>query len=197
MDIEIEKKDEYTNGVNVVAVLGSPRKSGYGSKLLTQVLKEFPKGTNIETYSAYELNPTTCNACGYCKACDGCSKKDLDDFMKKFINADVIVFAVPNYNMGLPAPMKALLDRFQRFYEQAKRQKVNSIIPKERVAILIVTSGSDGEIGFEVIKHQFLQAFTYLNIELKGTMLARNTNKAGIDSTDMKNAQDLYRSLRR
>ena len=196
MDIEIEKKEEYTNGMKVLAVLGSPRKAGYGSKLMTELLKEFPKGTKIDTYTAYELNPTPCNACGYCKACDGCSKKDLDIFMRQFADADVVIFAVPDYNLGVPAPMKALIDRFQRYYEQAKRQNVSSIIPKKRDALLIVTSGCDGEVGFEIIKHQFLQVFSYLNIELKGTMLARNTNKAGIDATDMRNAQNLYRSLK-
>ena len=62
--------------------------------------------------------------------------------------------------------------------------------------MLIVTSGSDGEVGFEVIKHQLLQAFTVLNIELKGSMLARNTDKCGVDQTDVDRAAALYRSVR-
>ncbi len=195
MDINLGN-EEFTNGTKVLAVLGSPRKAGYTSKLLGALLREFPKGTEIETVSIFELNPTPCNACGYCKACDGCSKKDLDDFFKKFENADVIVFATPVYNMSVPAPLKALIDRFMRYVEARCRQNVNSVIQKKRKAVLIVTSGGDGEIGYEVVKHQFLSLFPSLNIELKGTMLARNTEKCGVDKTDIEKATMLYRSVR-
>lgn len=196
MDINLNMNEEFTNGTKVLAILGSPRKSGNTSKLLGALLREFPKGTEIETISAFELNPTPCNACGYCKACDGCSKKDLDVFFKKFETADVIVFATPVYNMSVPAPLKALLDRFMRYFEARYRQNVNSIIEKKRKAVLIVTSGGDGEIGYEVVKHQFLSLFPSLNIELKGTMLARNTDKCGIDRGDLEKATMLYRSVR-
>ncbi len=188
--------EEFSNGTKVLAILGSPRKSGYTSRLLGTLLREFPKGTEIETVNIFELNPIPCNACGYCKACDGCSKKDLDAFMKKFESADVIIFATPVYNMSVPAPLKALLDRFQRYFEARLRRNMNSSIEKRRKAIIVVTSGGDGEVGYEVVKHQFLGLFPCLNIELKGTMLARNTDKCGVDSTDLQKAAMLYRSVR-
>lgn len=196
MEINYGNNEEFTNGTKVLAILGSPRKSGYTSRLLGTLLREFPKGTEIETVNIFELNPIPCNACGYCKACDGCSKKDLDVFMKKFESADVIIFATPVYNMSVPAPMKALLDRFQRYFEARLRRNMNSLIEKRRKAIIIVTSGGDGEVGYEVVKHQFLSLFPCLNIELKGTMLARNTDKCGVDSTDLQKAAMLYRSVR-
>lgn len=187
--------EEFTNGIKVLAVLGSPRKAGYTSKLLGTLLRQFPKGTEIETVNIYELNPTPCNACGYCKACDGCSKKDLDEFFKKFESADIIIFATPVYNMSVPAPLKALLDRFQRYFE-ARYRRNKSAIEKKRKAIVMVTSGGDGEVGYEVVKHQFLALFPCLNIELRGTMLARNTDKCGVDKTDLEKAAMLYRSVR-
>lgn len=195
MDINLGN-EEFTNGTKVLAVLGSPRKAGYTSKILGTLLREFPKGTEIETVSIYELNPTPCNACGYCKACDGCSKKDLDIFFKKFESADVIIFATPVYNMSVPAPLKALIDRFQRYVEGRVRNNMQNVIQKRRKAIIMVTSGSDGEIGYEVVKHQFLSVFPSLNIELKGTMLARNTDKCGVDRGDLEKAAMLYRSVR-
>lgn len=191
-----DNNTENNNGRTVLALIASPRKTGYTAKLLGAMLREFPKGTNIEIVNLYELNPTPCNACGYCKACNGCSKKDLEEFFKKFETADVIVFATPIYFMGVPAPMKALIDRFQRYYEARFRRNTKTPIEKHRKAALIVTSGADGEIGFEVIKHQLLQAFTVLNIELCGTVLARNTDKCGVDKTDIENAQALYRKVR-
>lgn len=196
MILGYDKTEETPNGKSVLAIIASPRKSGYTAKLLGALLREFPKGTNIEIVNLYELNPTPCNACGYCKAVSGCSKKDLEAFFKKFENADIIIFATPIYFMGVPAPMKALIDRFQRYYEARFRRNMRTPIEKHRKAALIVTSGGDGEIGFEVIKHQLLQAFTVLNIELCGTMLARNTDKCGVDNTDIEKAQMLYRSVK-
>lgn len=191
-----DNSENYSNGLSVMAIMASPRKTGYTAKLLGSLLREFPKGTNIEIVNLYELNPIPCNACGYCKAGNGCSKKDLEDFFKKFETADVIVFATPIYFMGVPAPFKALLDRFQRYYEARFRRNMQNPIEKHRKAVLIVTSGSDGEIGYEVIKHQLLQAFTVLNIELCGTTLARNTDKCGVDNTDVDRARALYWKVR-
>lgn len=190
------ENDNFQNGKKVLAILGSPRKTGYTSKLLGNLLHEFPKGTAIEIVNVYELNPIPCNACGYCKAVNGCSKKDLEEFFEKFETADVIVFATPIYFMGTPAPLKALIDRFQRYYEARFRQNIKTPIEKHRKALLIATSGSDGEIGFEVVKHQLLQAATVLNLEFKGEMLARNTDRCGVDSTDVERAKSLYRSVR-
>ncbi len=196
MILGYDSADGFSNGLRVLALMGSPRKTGYTAKLLGALLREFPKGTDIEIVSLYELNPIPCNACGYCKAGNGCSKKDLEEFFKKFENADIILFATPIYFMGVPAPMKALIDRFQRYYEARFRRNIKHPIEKRRKAALIVTSGSDGEIGFEVVKHQLLQAFSVLNIELCGTMLARNTDKCGVDNTDVEKAKALYRSVR-
>ena len=72
--------ENFSNGKKVLALMASPRKTGYTAKLLGTLLREFPKGTDIEIVSLYELNPIPCNACGYCKAVNGCSKKDLEDF---------------------------------------------------------------------------------------------------------------------
>ena len=191
-----ENTENFSNGRSVLAIIASPRKTGYTAKLLGTLLREFPKGTKIDIVNLYELNPIPCNACGYCKAGNGCSKKDLEEFFKKFETADVIVFATPIYFMGVPAPMKALIDRFQRYYEARFRRNIKHPIEKLRKAVLIVTSGSDGEIGFEVVKHQLLQAFTVLNIELCGSMLARNTDRCGVDKADIEKAQSLYWSVR-
>ncbi len=196
MILGYDNTENFSNGLKVMALMGSPRKSGYTAKLLGTLLREFPKGTSIEIVNLYELNPIPCNACGYCKAGNGCSKKDLEEFFKKFETADVIIFATPIYFMGVPAPMKALIDRFQRYYEARFRRNVKHPIEKRRKAALIVTSGSDGEVGFEVVKHQLLQAFSVLNIELGGAMLARNTDKCGVDKTDIEKAKSLYRSVR-
>ena len=49
--------DNNTNGLSVMAIMASPRKAGYTAKLLGSLLREFPKGTNIEIINLYDLNP--------------------------------------------------------------------------------------------------------------------------------------------
>ena len=191
-----DNAENTNNGLTVMAIMASPRKNGYTAKLLGSLLREFPKGTNFDIVNLYELNPVPCNACGYCKAGNCCTKKDLEDFWVRFETADIIVFATPIYFMGVPAPFKALIDRFQRYYEARFRRNMKNPIEKHRKALLIVTSGADGEIGYEVIKHQLLQAFSVLNIELCGMTLAKNTDKCGVDSTDVDRARALYWKVR-
>lgn len=196
MSLVYEDAVNEKNGISVMAIMASPRKAGYTAKLLGSLLREFPKGTNIDIVNLYELNPIPCNSCGYCKGGNGCSKKDLEDFFRRFETADIIIFATPIYFMGVPAPFKALIDRFQRYYEARFRRNMKNPIEKHRKAALIVTSGSDGEIGYEVIKHQLLQAFSVLNIELCGATLARNTDKCGVDKADVDKARALYWKVR-
>ena len=196
MFLEYDNTENNSNGLSVMAIMASPRKAGYTAKLLGSLLREFPKGTNIEIINLFDLNPVPCNCCGYCKTGNGCSKKGLEDFFRKFETTDIIIFATPIYFMGVPAPFKAPIDRFQRYYEARFRRNMKNPIEKRRKAALIVTAGSDGEIGYEVIKHQLLQAFSVLNIELCGATLARNTDKCGVDKMDVDKARALYWKVR-
>ena len=84
MFLEYDNIENNANGLSVLAIMASPRKSGFTAKLLGSLLREFPKGTDIEIVNLYDLNPVPCNACGYCKAGNGCSKKELEEFFKKF-----------------------------------------------------------------------------------------------------------------
>ena len=102
--------------MNTLILFGSPKRNGNTAQLCGAFLQGLPKNNTVEIVRLFDLNPKPCNDCGYCKASDGCSKKDLDAFMQKFQEADLIVVASPVYLCSFPAPMKALFDRFQRFY---------------------------------------------------------------------------------
>ena len=53
-------------------------------------------------------------ACGWCDENVGCVFDDMDEFFADFEQADYIVITTPVYNGGVPAPLKAVVDRFQR-----------------------------------------------------------------------------------
>lgn len=47
--------------------------------------------------------------------------------MAKLEDADAVIVATPVYNLSFPAPMKALFDRFQRYYEAHFRRKLRNL----------------------------------------------------------------------
>lgn len=173
--------------MNVLVLNGSPRPLGNTSKLINSFLTGLPREHKVKIYNLFDLMPTPCNACGYCKASDGCSKKDLDEFMGYYNESDVIIVATPVYNFSLPAPMKALFDRFQRFFEARFRRHIENVIEKPKRAVIIVTAGDDGKIGYEIIKKQIMAAFSVMNTKVVASILVSDTDKNTISE------QDLYR----
>ena len=181
--------------MNFLVINGSPRTLGNTDKLLNAFLSSVPKENKVKVFNTYELMATPCNACGYCKASDGCSKKDLENFFGYYAESDVIIVATPVYNFTVPAPLKALLDRFQRFYEAKHRRGKEKVFQNPKKAILIVTSGGDGRIGYEIIKRQIESVLSNADTETVASMLASETDKNTLSQYDIAKAKDLIRYI--
>lgn len=181
--------------MNFLIINGSPRTLGNTDRLLGAFLSAVPKENKVKRFDVWELSPAACNACGYCKASDGCSKKDLESFFGYYAEADVIIIATPVYNFTVPAPMKALLDRFQRFYEAKHRRGAKNVFPKPKKAILFVTAGGDGRVGYEIIKRQLETVLANADTEISASMLAGETDSRTLDQNDFAKAKDLIRYI--
>jgi len=181
--------------MKVLIVYGSPHRSGNTKKLLNGFLSGLDRDASIETADIFELSPAPCDDCGYCKISDGCRKKDLDKFFHIFGEADLIVFAFPIYFAGFPAPVKALFDRFQRYYNARSERNIIYSFPKERKAVLLVTGGIDDRLGFNVVKQQCENAFSLLNIKLFADIFIPGTYLNPVGSLDLCKAQYLAKEL--
>lgn len=181
--------------MNILVINGSPRTLGNTSKLLNAFLSGFSKGDLVKTFNMFELMPVPCNACGYCKAADGCSKKDLEEFFGYYSEADLIVVATPIYNYSVPAPLKALIDRCQRFYEAKNRRKINNPIEKPKNAVIIITAGCEGKVGFEIAKKQIEGAFFNMNTTVTGSLLVSNTDEKPVGDYDIDRAKKLINNI--
>lgn len=62
--------------------------------------------------------PKPCIHCGKCETADLCVFDDLDEYNKLLNEAEALVFASPVYNLSVPAPLKALIDRSQRYFSK-------------------------------------------------------------------------------
>lgn len=180
--------------MNLIVLNGSPRTLGPTDRLTKAFLSYLEPTDKIKTYNLFDCMPTPCNACGYCKAADGCSKKDLEEFIGYYRDADAVLVATPVYNHSMPAPLKALFDRFNRFYE-AKHKRNEEVFKKPKKAVLIVTSGEDGRIGNEVIRRQVEAAFESMNTTLTKTLLVSDNDSKNLSDTDLMNAKQLARYI--
>lgn len=102
--------------IKVLGINASPRKGNSDfllNKALDHLKEEKEFNLEIEKYSfrAKKINP--CIACGYCAKNNGkCLHNDDFQLLKdKWLDADVILYSVPVYHMGIPGQLKCFIDR--------------------------------------------------------------------------------------
>lgn len=167
---------KHNKAPKVLCIEGFSNENGYTKALLDDFLRDY-KNADIIRYNAYKENPTPCNGCRFCKENEKCVFSDLEDFFVLFETADIIVIASPIYNFSFPAPLKALIDRLQPYYESFYKNEKTQKIKKRRIALFLATAGRSGEKGFDIMRHQLKSAFSITNIEYKGDKLLSNTDK--------------------
>ena len=103
--------------IKVLGINGSPRKNRSSRFQLEIALdaaeKTAPECVETELYSISTKTFHPCDACYQCVKLGHCRKVD-DDFaelLEKWMRADVIIYSVPVYHMGIPAQLKAFIDR--------------------------------------------------------------------------------------
>lgn len=157
----------------------SPNAHGHTRMLLDSFLEGFKGNTawDVEETDVYSLMPNPCTACRQCAKKEGCKFKDLDGFDKKLRKSDLLVVASPVYNASFPAPMKALLDRTQRYFEARFSLGLRPPIKKHRQAVLLLTMGSEEDFAVEVATYQLNRAFSVMNTDLVGCAVWDSTDR--------------------
>ncbi len=102
--------------VKVLGICGSPRR-GNSAFLLQKALEGAAlveaAAVETETYSLKGRTFQPCRACSYCSRHDGdCAlHDDFQELRQKWLVADVILYSVPVYHMGIPGQLKCFIDR--------------------------------------------------------------------------------------
>ncbi len=158
-----------------LVVFASPHKQGPTARLLQTYLQA--RGvTDYALFDCYATPPAPCTDCGACKTQFKCAHRDLDAFLEQFAACEQVIFAFPVYNAGVPAPLKALLDRFQLFFNARfylKRPK-GSMPPKQ--AVLLYTCGREDTYA-DGLRALFAPMFTVMDTTLAEIHAAANTDK--------------------
>jgi hypothetical protein len=98
--------------------MGSPRKRGNADLLLEQALAGAREaGAETEKLLAADLKAAPCLACRGCERTGICVVHDtMTEVYPKLSGAQAIIVSSPIFFMGLPAQLKALIDRCQPFW---------------------------------------------------------------------------------
>ena len=161
---------------NKILIVDAVSRSDGFTKKLVEFLKSNINTENIVTFEAYKEKFSFCDGCNFCENNERCKYKDLDVFMGEFETADLIVFATPVYNGMVSAPMKALIERLQPYYAYFYKHNKTQKIEKRRSAIILASSGRDGEEALQYIEAQYKYAFSITNIEFIGSALCNFTD---------------------
>lgn len=159
-----------------VILYGSPHKNGHTKSALNTVLNALKNNYEFELIEAFKENIKPCSDCGFCDNIDKCIYTDFIKIDKLLRECDLLIIATPVYNFSFPAPLKAIIDRTQLYFNMKKKLKINPFKQKKE-AILIATYGSCDNSCEEVILKQLELFFLLLNARLSKAFFIGNTDK--------------------
>jgi len=168
--------------VRVLGIAGSPRRNGNTDILLAEVLRgAADRGAKVKIIVLNSLKFVTCQHCDACLEKGVCRiKDDMQDIYDEFERADVIVLASPVQFMGITAPMKAMIDRFQSRWARKYVLKMPPLGElKKRKGFLIAVGGTKYKNIFDsplIIVKTF---FRLMDIEYAGELLFRGIDAKG------------------
>lgn len=161
---------------SIFIINGSPHTNGYTARLLDCLRDMLGDEVCLKVCNAFAEHFAPCNDCGACKHFQGCSMHDMDSFFFDFENADAVIFCTPIYNMSFPAPLKCIIDRFQRYFNARFSLGIKPPIPKHRPVLLLAVGGDSREDGELMIK-QLKKIFTVTNCTLVDSIIFTGTDK--------------------
>ncbi|WP_300684215.1 flavodoxin family protein [Acutalibacter sp. 1XD8-36] len=155
---------------HMMVLFCSPNSHGSTRMLLDSFMGEFKDRGDwqVSETNVYELNAHPCTGCRACAKKEKCTYDDLDKFDKELRKCDLLVVASPVYNDSFPSPMKAVLDRSQRYFEARFSLGIRQPVKKHRDAVLLLTMGQEEDFPVEVTAHQLQRAFSVMNTTLRG-----------------------------
>jgi multimeric flavodoxin WrbA len=177
----------------VLVLCGSPHKQGATAALLDAALDGIGDAA-VTRFDAFALNPAPCDDCRRCHVADGCRHRDLDAFYAALEAADVLVFATPVYNRSFPAPMKAVLDRLQRYWSARFIRGIKPPITTPKTALLLTSGGADRGDGV-YLEEQLAPILTILHSTPAVAVHADNTDRRAIDPAVLATAKTAGKTI--
>jgi len=180
--------------MNVLVLMGSPRKKGNTAALLYPFCDELSAaGADVETVWLYEKEIRPCIACRACQkdwSGFGCAQKDdAAELFEKVLRCDLLVLATPIYSFYCTPPMKALLDRLvygmNKFYGEEK----GPALWQGKAVGLLMTCGYRPEKGCDLFEEGMRRYCKHSGLRYLGSHAERHM---GYDTVFMDTDKDRH-----
>lgn len=184
--------------MQIMTVLGSPRRNGNTAKVLDWVEGELQAlGHKTERVFVGDGRINPCVACNGCKRtldAPGCLGGDgANDIFARMLVSDVVVFASPLYCWGVAAQLKALFDRAYCLLKEEPQHQ--SLLAGQRLA-LIVTGGGPIEENLDLAVPPFRAFVKFFQCRDGGALLVPSCSEPGKLGADIQQqARDFARKL--
>lgn len=131
--------------MQVVAINGSPRKSGNTATLIHAVL-EGARAAGAETVEAHlhTLDMKGCMGCLSCRTKHGvCAQQDgLSPFLEQIKTCDALVVGCPIYMYRISGQMKLFVDRVYSLYTPKPGGGYNTAVPPGKRFAMVISQGA-------------------------------------------------------
>ena len=160
--------------MNIVTILGSPKKSGNTAKVLSMFEEKVGTAHTVERIHITQHNVGGCLGCYKChekKDEPGCVQKDdALGIFEKMIKADAIVYASPLYCWSFSSQIKPLIDRHVCLVSDYGTPEHDSLISGKPVALLVTCAGPIEE-NCDAIQGIFAGITAYGKVASKGSFI--------------------------
>ncbi len=168
--------------MNVLVILGSPRKNGNSEMLAKAVVAELerqqPQAVEYIRLSKLKIEP--CRSCGGCAKTSECViKDDMVALYEKVDAADRLFLVTPIYFYGPSAQCKTFIDRFQARWSRKYLLQTPFREDEDRRGYLLATAATKGEKVFDASLLIARCFFDAINVPFGGSLLVRGVDKTG------------------
>ncbi|MBK5211627.1 MAG: flavodoxin family protein [Coriobacteriia bacterium] len=179
---------------SVLIISGSVRSSGNSSLLAREFIDKASDSGFSVTFAApldaFELSKDNFSFISFkgiegCRACDGCNKTGvcvIDDTMRPlyhaFDEAAALCWISPIYFGGVPAPLKAVIDRFQAFYSRRLLGAQPIYKYGRKPASLVLLGGGGDPFGYRAAEITVRSASNMAEATLQKPVIVQGVDKA-------------------
>lgn len=167
--------------MQMVIVLGSPRKNGNSETLAKAVAEGFEKsGGTVEYIRLNRLSIRPCQGCGGCDKTGVCViKDDMTEIYEQVDKADRLLMVSPIYFYSPSAQLKIFIDRIQARWARRYNLKDRFRIDEGRRGYLLSTAATKGRKLFEPSELIIKYTLDALDMECGEPLLVNGVDDRG------------------
>lgn len=163
----------------VLCIHGSPRAGGNTDALLEAVARGAQQqGAEVEHLYCRKLRIVGCTGCGACDATGLCAVADGMEGVYALVDAaDAVAVGAPVYFLGVPAQLKAVIDRSQCRWNRL--HVLGRALPPPRPGAFVAAAGAPSPKVFACCRHTVDALFEVIGVNRRWEFVCENVDARG------------------